>query len=110
VFYGMGLSGWDALIHFAGSTPRMGSGWPWNLRAPSPFVTETPAYLGQFPALSLAIRRGDIQEAPIVAARRLPLDGIFGGFDAMTRDVPAGAWPASTNVSTPPEVAAIGRV
>ena len=34
-FYGMGLQGWDASIHFAASRPRLGGGWPGDARSPS---------------------------------------------------------------------------
>jgi len=110
VFYGMGLQGWDAVIHFASSLPRMGSGWPGHARGPGSFVTETPAYLGQFPALAFAIHNGHIQEGDIAAGRRLDLDTIFSGIDALSRDIPTGAFPGEQNVYTPLEVGAIGRV
>ena len=66
-FYGMGLQGWDALYHFAGSRSHMGDGWP----GMSSYVTETPHYIGQFPALAFAIYNGHFDEGPVVAARRL---------------------------------------
>jgi hypothetical protein len=109
-FYGMGLQGWDASVHFAGSLARMGSGWPSNLRAPSPFTTETPHYLGQFPALAFSIYKNHCREADLAGARRLSPDSIFGGFDALSRDLPGGGYPAEPNLRTPPEVMAIGRV
>jgi hypothetical protein len=110
VFYGMGLHGWDAVIHFASSRPRMGSGWPGHARGPGSFVTETPAYLGQFPALAFAIHNDHIQEGDIAAARRLGLDTIFSGIDALSRDIPTDAFPGEQSVYTPLEVGAIGPV
>jgi len=108
-FYGMGLQGWDASYHFAGSRPRIGSGWP-NLRS---YVTETPHYLGQFPALAFAVHKGHIKEAPIAAARRLKPDAVFQGIDALSQDFTGGGYDQKElkgNLATPKEVLAIGRV
>ncbi len=107
-FYGMGLQGWDGSYHFAGSRPRMGSGWP----SERSYVTETPHYLGQFPALTFALYKGHIKEAPIAAARRLKPAQVFGGIDALSQDITGGydEKVARGNLATPPEVLGIGRV
>ena len=108
-FYGMGLQGWDASYHFAGNRPRMGSGWP-DL---SSYVTETPHYIGQFPALAFAIAKGHVREAPLAAARRLKLDDVFQGIDALSQDFTGGSYDQKKlqgNLATPMEVLAIGRV
>jgi hypothetical protein len=108
-FYGLGLQGWDASYQFAGGRPRMGSGWP----DMSSYVTETPHYLGQFPALALAVHRGHVQEAPLAAARRLKLDDIFQGIDALSQDFTGGGYDQKElrgRLATPAEVLAIGRV
>ncbi|MFO7957722.1 MAG: beta-galactosidase [Candidatus Brocadiia bacterium] len=108
-FYGMGLQGWDASTHFAGSTPRFGSGWP-RLRS---YVTETPHYLGQFPALAFSIHNNHIEQAPPAAARRLKLEDIFQGIDALNQDFTGGGYDQKEltgNLATPKEVLAIGRV
>jgi hypothetical protein len=108
-FYGMGLQGWDASFHFAGSRPRMGSGWP-NM---SSYVTETPHYLGQFPALAFAIYHNHIKEAPQAAARRLAVDDIFMGYDTLSQDFTGGGYDAKAikgNPDTPEDVLAIGRI
>jgi hypothetical protein len=47
------------------------------------FVTETPAYLGQFPALAMAVRQGHVKEADITAARRLTMADAFSGLDKL---------------------------
>jgi hypothetical protein len=76
-------------------------------------VTETPHYLGQFPALALAVHRGHIQEAPLAAARRVKLDEIFQGVDALSQDFTGGGYDQKElrgNLATPVEVLAIGRV
>jgi hypothetical protein len=93
-FYGMGLQGWDASHHFAASMPRMGGGWP-NMYS---YVTETPAYMGQFPALAFAVAKGHVTEGPLVAARRFSLAEIFQGVDAFA------------SPPTPNEALAVGRV
>ena len=50
-FYGLGLQGWDASWHFIQSGTRLGDGWP----GMSSYSTDTPHYLGQFPALAFAL-------------------------------------------------------
>lgn len=107
--YSMGLQGWDAVYHFAASRPRMGSGWP-DMRS---YVTETPHYMGQFPALAFALAKGHIQQAPIAAARRVALDDVFRGVDALSQDFTGGGYDEKElkgNLATPTEVLAIGRV
>ena len=108
-FYGMGLHGWDASMHFsADQDGRMGGGWPNE----NSYVSETPHYAGQFPALARSIHRGDFQEGPLAAARRLATDDIFRGVDALTRSTPSGGWAGQGPggaLDTPAEVFAIGR-
>lgn len=108
-FYGIGLQGWDASYHFLSSRNRMGGGWP-NL---SSYVTDTPHYMGQFPALAFAIHKGHLQEGSIAAARRLKIDSIFQGIDALGQDFTGGGYDAKAlkgNLTTPAAVQAIGRV
>jgi len=108
-FYGMGLQGWDALYQFAGGRPRLGSGWP----DMSSYVTETPHYLGQFPALAFAIYKGHFDEAPPAAARRLKPADVFQGIDALNQDFTGGGYDQKElrgKLATPKEVLAIGRV
>lgn len=105
-FYGMGLQGWDASLHFAGSKVRMGSGWP----SMSSYATETPAYLGQFPALVFAIEHGHITEGATAALRRLSTEQVFAGFDARNQPLAEGGWQGEDTLETPPEVMAIGRI
>ncbi len=108
-FYGLGLQGWDASFHFMGRLPRLGSGWPRQ----SSYVTETPLYLGQFPALALAIHRGHLTEGPLLAARRVTLDQACSGFDAFSQALPGGGFVEDGEggtLTTPPEALAMGRV
>jgi len=108
-FYGMGLHGWDGSLHFSASKPWMRSGWP-GLHS---YVSDTPHYMGQFPALARSVHESHITQAGVAAARRLTLDQIFGGFDALTQPLEDGGWnPAGgeTTLVVPPEVFGIGRV
>lgn len=87
-FYGFGLGGWDASTHFSAGRAGLAGGWPDE----NSYVTETPAYSGQFPALARAVHRGDIATGPVVAARRLVTADAFTGRDAVTRGAPSGGW------------------
>jgi hypothetical protein len=104
-FYGMGLQGWDASAHFAQTGWRLGDGWP-GLRT---YATDTPHYIGQFPALAFALHKGHITEAPIVAARRLTEDELFSGRAPLKQDYYDGEELRRVDGGTPLEVFAIGR-
>lgn len=108
-FYGMGLHGWDASFHFIQSGTRIGDGWP----GMSSYTTDTPAYLGQFPALAFALYRGHVKESPVIAARRLSVADLFTGRDALKQDATKGGYDVKTMIvegGTPLEAFAIGRV
>ena len=108
-FYGMGLQGWDASCHFTSDLSRIGDGWP-NLRS---YVTDTPHYMGQFPALTCATYQGHIAEGPIVAARRLRRQELFTGVDPLGQDFTGGGWDDKQlrgSLDTPRQALAIGRV
>lgn len=108
-FYGLGLQGWDASYHFTSGGARIGDGWP-GLHS---YVTDTPHYIGQFPALSLAVRRGDVREAPFAAARRLQVADLFTGTDPLHQDLTGGGHDAKTvkgQPGTPVEALAVGKV
>ncbi|MCB0216315.1 MAG: hypothetical protein KDH92_06745 [Chloroflexi bacterium] len=107
-FYGFGLQGWDASTHFSSALPRIGGGWPGDL---TPWSSDTPAYIGQFAALARSVHEQHIGQAVPAAARRLALDDIFRGIDALEQDTPSGGWDAGPgNLATPREVFAIGRI
>ena len=108
-FYGMGLQGWDSSYHFLNARTRLGEGWP-NL---SSYVTDTPHYIGQFPAIAFALYNGHIQEAPLAAARRLREEDLYLGVDPLSQDFTGGGYDAKElqgNLATPPEALAVGRV
>ena len=108
-FYGLGLQGWDASYHFAGSRSIMGNGWP----GMSSYVTETPHYIAQFPALAFAIYQGHIEEGDVVAARRLSTDEVFAGVDALGQKYGAVGYDENELLAhgdVPAEALAAGRV
>ena len=59
-FYGMGLQGWDSSYHFLSSRPYPGDGWP-DLNS---YVTDTPHYIGQWPALFFAVHNHHVKAGP----------------------------------------------
>jgi hypothetical protein len=108
-FYGMGLQGWDASFHFAASRSYMGNGWP-SMRS---YVTCTPHYIGQFPALAFAIYNHHFDEGETISARRLPMTEIFAGVDALDQTYGLAGYDENELLAhgeTPVEALAIGRV
>ena len=108
-FYGMGLQGWDASYHFAASRSYMGNGWP-GMRS---YVTCTPHYIGQFPALAYAIYNNHFDEGDIVSARRLSTSDIFAGIDKLQQKYGLVGYDENELLAhgdTPVEALAIGRV
>ncbi len=108
-FYGMGLQGWDASYHFAASRAYMGNGWP-SMRS---YVTCTPHYIGQFPALAFAIYNGHLDEGDIFSARRFTTEDIFAGTDVLEQKHGLVGYDQNELLAhgdTPVEALAIGRV
>ena len=108
-FYGMGLQGWDASYHFNCGANRYGDGWP-NL---SKYVSHTPHYMGQFPALAFALYNNHIKEGEVVAARQLVKKDLFAGKDVLSQALSGGSHDQKTlmgKFTTPPEAVAIGRI
>ncbi len=108
-FYGIGLQGWDASYHFLNARNRIGNGWPGQRS----YVTDTPHYIGQFPALAFAIYNKHITPAPIAAARRIEEDDLFQGIDPLSQDFTGGGYDAKElkgNLATPKELLAVGRI
>ncbi len=108
-FYGIGLQGWDASYHFAASRAFMGNGWP-GMRS---YVTCTPHYIGQFPALAFAIYNNHFEEGDIISARRLSTDDIFAGTDKLQQEYGLVGYDENELLAhgdTPVEALAVGRV
>jgi len=108
-FYGMGLQGWDASYHFAASRSYMGNGWP-GMRS---YVTCTPHYIGQFPALAYAIYNNHFDEGDVISARRLSTAEIFAGIDKLDQEYGQVGYDENELTAhgpTPVEALAIGRV
>jgi len=108
-FYGMGLQGWDASYHFAASRAFIGNGWP----AMRSYVTCTPHYIGQFPALAFAIYNNHIEEGDIISARRLSTGDIFAGTDKLQQEHGLAGYDENELLAhgdTAVEALAIGRV
>ncbi|HYE03926.1 MAG TPA: hypothetical protein VEL07_00285 [Planctomycetota bacterium] len=107
------LQGLDGANFFAGV------GWD---STPNVWSIGTPEVLGQFPALALMYRRGDVREAEAVVRERLTLEGQFAfagsaaraahNLDAFrTQDVPVGGLLAGVSVpSIDPLAFYVGRV
>ncbi len=52
--------------------------WPvGDSHAIDKWTCSTPMLMGMFPAAALAFRRGDVEEGPVVACERRPLDDVF---------------------------------
>jgi len=108
-FYDMGLQGWDASYHFLNSRNHIGNGWPGQRS----YVTDTPHYIGQFPALAFAIYNRHVTPASAAAARRLDVEEIYEGIDALSQDFTGGGYDIKEltgNLKTPGELLAVGRV
>jgi hypothetical protein len=108
-YYGNGLQGWDTNFHFIGSGTQLTSSWA----DMSAYDMRSPLWLGQFPALSTSVMRGDIAQAGSAAARRLSRSDVFAGLDALNSNYAGGNWgggPETGNTNVPAEVLAIGRV
>ncbi|MBN1809806.1 MAG: beta-galactosidase [Planctomycetes bacterium] len=108
-FYGMGLQGWDASFHFLNSGSMIGNGWP----ALSSYCTDTPHYIGQFPALAFAVYNGHIATPPPAAVRTVPLRRLFAGIDPLGQDFTGGGHDDKVlrgDQATPQEYLAIGPV
>jgi hypothetical protein len=77
------------------------------------YVTETPHYIGQFPALALAIYHGHLEEGEIVSARRLSTDEVFAGIDTLEQEYGLVGYDENELLAhggTPVEALAMGRV
>ena len=73
--YGMGLQGWDASFLFQNEDhaafSRSLGGSAWDVMAPQ--------ILGLMPAVARQVRRGDVRESEVVAARHVHMPSLFEG-------------------------------
>ena len=108
--YGMGLQGWDASYEFQSqAAPRAFDdrvGWPpWGV-----WETDVPTPLGQYPALTRMLYRGDVRESQIISTRRVSpgevAAGRFGFSDTVTQQGDIKLFGGSV----PPDALAAGRV
>ncbi|WP_425398927.1 hypothetical protein [Aeoliella sp.] len=108
-FYGMGLQGWDASYHFNMGDRRIGDGWP----AQSKYMSNTPHYMAQFPALAFAVHNGHVEESVSIAHRSVDLEDLYTGRDLLGQSLSGGGHDNKQLVgrgNTPPETLAAGRV
>jgi len=71
--YGMGLQGWDASYEFTSNTQFSNKSWFAATAGGLPFgrwVVDSPVQIGQFPALSRMIFRGDVKEGDVISTRK----------------------------------------
>jgi hypothetical protein len=105
-FYGMGLQGWDGLFHFAASGWSYEGGWPRHYS----YVSETPHYLGQYPALSYAVHQGHVSQGDVSAAVRVSVDEISRGVDARVHPSEGAGFAGADSLDVPAAAALLGRV
>ena len=105
-FYGMGLQGWDASFHFAQSGTRLGDGWP----GMSSYTTDTPHYMGQWPALAFAIQKGHLAPAAQLVLRQASAEAVMSGKPAWRQDYYNGQDLIREPAGTPQDVFARARV
>jgi hypothetical protein len=77
------------------------------------YVTCTPHYIGQFPALAYAIYNNHFKEGDIVSARRFSASDIFAGIDKLEQEHGLVGYDENellAHGNTPVEALAIGRV
>jgi hypothetical protein len=108
--YGMGLQGWDASYEFQSqAAPRTFSdrvGWPpWGV-----WEADVPTQLGQYPALTRMLYRGDVQESQIISTRRVSRDELDTGRFSFSDTVAQQGDIKAFGGSVPPEALAAGRV
>jgi hypothetical protein len=105
-FYGMGLQGWDCSFHFIQDSTRLGDGWP----RMSSYCTDTPHYIGQWPALAFALQKGHIQRGKFITAIRTTPDEVMSGKPAWHQDYYNGNDLIKVPGSVPQVSFAAGRV
>jgi hypothetical protein len=72
--YGMGLQGWDVSFMF-----QNGDKGGFAAELGDPWAVSAPQVLGLFPAVARQVRRGDVKEATVAAARRVHVPSLAAG-------------------------------
>jgi len=107
--YGFGLQGWDASYEFTASSKRAfetsAGGLPWGI-----WNVDVPAQIGQFPALSRMIMRGDIKEGDIISTRKVSKENLATGKFNFTDKISQTGDVKTFGGAVPPEALAAGRV
>lgn len=108
--YGMGLQGWDASYEFQSqAAPRSfndRAGWPpWGV-----WEADVPTQLGQYPALTRMLYRGDVRESQIISTRRVSREEVAAGRFGFSDTVAQQGDIKAFGGSVPPEALAAGRV
>ena len=108
--YGLGLQGWDASYEFQSqAAPRLFGervGWPpWGV-----WEADVPTQLGQYPALTRMLYRGDVRESQIISTRRVSRKDLDAGRFSCSDTVAQEGDIKSFGGSVPPEALAAGRV
>jgi hypothetical protein len=109
--YGMGLQGWSSSYEFQ-SLAEGNAGFDTAL-GPPPFgvwQVDSPTQIGQFPALSRMIYRGDVKEGDIIADRRVSNDDLQTGKFNFSDKVVANGDVKNFGGNTPAAALAAGRV
>ncbi|MGA2033047.1 MAG: hypothetical protein ABSG68_12375 [Thermoguttaceae bacterium] len=108
--YGLGLQGWDASYQFQSQSTRRTfndrAGWlPWGV-----WEADVPTQLGQYPALSRMVQRGDVKQAEVISVRRVSPAELLAGRFSFADTVAQQGDVKTFGGSVPPEALAAGRV
>lgn len=108
--YGMGLQGWDASYEFqsqaqARSFHEIVGNFPWGI-----WEADVPTQVGQYPALSRMILRGDVKESPVISVRRVSPQELQKGEFSFSDSITQQGDIKSFTGSVPAEALAAGRV
>ncbi len=108
--YGMGLQGWDASYQFQSQPGRRAFGeivgrFPWGV-----WEVDVPTQLGQYPALSRMVLRGDVKESAPISVRRVNVNDLAAATFDFADKVEQQGDVKNFSGSVPPEALAVGRL
>lgn len=108
--YGLGLQGWDASYQFQSQAASRAFndrvGWmPWGV-----WEADTPTQIGQYPALSRMVLRGDVKESEVISTRRVSLSELERGEFSFSDRVEQQGDIKSFGGTVPAEALAAGRL